>query len=163
MAVYRLILSTLSGYVRISAVPITHLRESLLTSPSASPGSQTGGCLSDLALIGQPDVVCCHIENIDQFPLSIISRLNHFTCVTTLLLPVLRLGLILPVHPQGLGTGGRLLLIRQAFPAMILSAYKDCSRSQWKTALRCFRSSHPYLYYITFFPFLQRKRKITRV
>lgn len=140
-----LILSTLSGYVRISAVPITHLRDSLFTSPSASPCSQTGGCLTALASIGQSGVVCCRKEDIDLFPLSIISRLNHFTCVTALLLPVLRLELMLPIHSQGLGTGGRLLLIRQACPAVMLSAYKDRSRSQWKTVHRCFRSSHLYL------------------
>lgn len=53
-AVYRLILSTLSGYVRTSAVPITHLREPLFTSTSASPCSQTWGCLTDLALSVSP-------------------------------------------------------------------------------------------------------------
>ena len=61
-----------------------------------------------------------------------ISRLNRFTCVTALLLPVLRLELMLPVRSQGLGTGGWLLLTRQASPAVMLSAYKDRSRSQWK-------------------------------
>lgn len=58
------------GYVRISAVPITHLRESLFTSTSASPCSQTGGCCTVLASIGRYSVVCCHIYNIDQFPLN---------------------------------------------------------------------------------------------
>ena len=67
-----------------------------------------------------------------------ISRLNRFTFVTALLLPVLRLGLMLPVHPQGLGTGGWLLLTRQASPAVMLSAYKDRSRSQWKTTCAVF-------------------------
>lgn len=75
-----------------------------------------------------------------------ISRLNRFTFVTALLLPVLRLGLMLPVHPQGLGTGGRLLLTRQAFPAVMLSAYKDRSRSHWKTASAVF-AARTYLYY----------------
>ena len=70
--------------------------------------------------------------------LIIISRLNRFTFVTALLLPVLRLGLMLPAHPQGLGTGGRLLLTRQACPAVMLSAYKDRSRSQWKTVYAVF-------------------------
>ena len=64
-----------------------------------------------------------------------ISRLNRFTFVTALLLPVLRLGLMLPVHPQGLGTGGRMLLTQQACTAVMLSAYKDRSLSQWKIAL----------------------------
>lgn len=50
-----------------------HLRESLFTSAPASPCSQTGGCLTALAFIGQPDVVCCQIKNIDQIPLN-----NHF-------------------------------------------------------------------------------------
>ena len=69
----RLTLYTLSGCNGTSAVPITHLRESLLTSASASPCSQTGGCLPDLAFIGQADVVCCQYKNIDQIPLN-----NHF-------------------------------------------------------------------------------------
>ena len=67
---HRLILSTLSGYVRISAVPITHLRESLFTSESVSPCSQTGGCLTDLAFIGQWGIVCYQKDGIDQFPLN---------------------------------------------------------------------------------------------
>lgn len=65
----RLISYTLSGCNGTSAVPITHLRESLLTSASASPCSQTGGCLTALAFIGQSDVVCCQKQNIDQIPL----------------------------------------------------------------------------------------------
>ena len=69
----RLTLYTLSGCNGTSAVPITHLRESLLTSASASPCSQTGGCLPDLASIGQIDVACCQIKNIGQIPLN-----NHF-------------------------------------------------------------------------------------
>ena len=66
----RLALYTLSGWNGTSAVPIPHLRESPLTSASASPCSQTGGCLTALAFIGQPDVVCCHKKNIDQIPLN---------------------------------------------------------------------------------------------
>ena len=66
----RLISYTLLGCNGTSAVPITHLRESLLTSASASPCSQTGGCLTSLAYIGQSDIVCCRIKNIDQIPLN---------------------------------------------------------------------------------------------
>ena len=69
----RLTSYTLSGCNGTSAVPITHLRESLLTSASASPCSQTGGCLTALFFIGQSDIVCCHNKNIDQIPLN-----NHF-------------------------------------------------------------------------------------
>ena len=58
-----------SGYVRISAVPITHLRESPSTSAPASPCSQTGGRPTVLAFCDQPNVVCCHQKNIDQIPL----------------------------------------------------------------------------------------------
>ena len=38
--------------------------------------------------------------------LILISQLNHFTFVSALLLPVLRLNLMLPFRFQGLGTGG---------------------------------------------------------
>ena len=38
--------------------------------------------------------------------LIIISQLYHFTFVSALLLPVLRLSLTLPLRLQGLGTGG---------------------------------------------------------
>lgn len=69
----RLTSYTLSGCNGTSAVPITHLRESLLTSTSASPCSQTGGCLPNLATIGQSDIACCHTKNIGQIPLN-----NHF-------------------------------------------------------------------------------------
>ena len=48
--------------------------------------------------------------------LIIISRLNHFTLVSALSLPVLRLNLMLPLRLQGLGTGGWLGLARQGFP-----------------------------------------------
>lgn len=68
--IHRLILSTLSGYVRTSAVPITHLCESLLTSSSTSPCSQTVGYHIKLAFNAWHDIVCCQYENIDQFPLN---------------------------------------------------------------------------------------------
>ncbi len=129
----RLTSYTLSGCNGTSAVPITHLRESLLTSASASPCSQTGGCLTALSFIGQSDIVCCHNKNIDQIPLNNHFQLNHFACATALLLPVLRLELALPLRSQGLGTGGWLDLTRQAFPAVMLSAYKGRSRNQRKT------------------------------
>ena len=64
-----------------------------------------------------------------------ISRLNRFTFVMALLLSVIRLRLMLLVHSQGLGTGGRMLLTQQACTAVMLSAYKDRSLSQWKIAL----------------------------
>ena len=38
--------------------------------------------------------------------LIIISQLDHFTFISALLLPVLRLSLTLPLRLQGLGTGG---------------------------------------------------------
>ena len=50
--------------------------------------------------------------------LIIISQLHHFTFVSALLLPVLRLNLTLPLRLQGLGTGGWLDLTRQDFPAI---------------------------------------------
>ena len=73
----RLTSYTLPGCNGTSAVPITHLRESLLTSASASPCSQTGGCLSNLATIGQSDIACCHTKNIGQIPLN-----NHFPALS---------------------------------------------------------------------------------
>ena len=140
-----MILSTLLGYVRTSAVPINHLRESLSTSSSASPCSQIGGALMSSPLM-DISVLSAAKHTASTSSLCImISRLNRFTFVTALLLPVIRLGLMLPVHPQGLGTEGRPLLTRQACPAVILSAYKDRSHSQWKNSLRCFRSSHMFL------------------
>ena len=103
---------------------VKHLRESLLTSPSASPCSLTGGCHAVLAFIGHRSVVCCHQKNIDLSPLFIISRLNCFTFVTALLLPILRLELMLPLYSQGLGTGGWLPLTRQAYPAVFYQLTK---------------------------------------
>ena len=114
---------------------VKHLRESLLTSASASPCSQTGGCRTALAFCGQHGVVCCHHENIDQIPLN-----NYFPaqslhlrygsaapCPTlrahvTTSLPRTRYGRLATPYPTGL-------------PCCVLPAYKDCSRSQWKTAL----------------------------
>jgi len=75
-----------------------------------------------------------------------------------LLLPVLRLGLMLPAHPQGLGMGRRLLLTRQDCPAVILSAYKDCSRSQWKTAYDVFTAHTIFPYFTIFSLFMQLLR-----
>ena len=87
------------GNDRISAVPITYLS-------SASPSSQTGGCRHDLAIpvlavLSAVSIITSTISN-----LIIISQLNHFTFVSALLLPVLRLSLTLPLRLQGLGTGG---------------------------------------------------------
>ncbi len=86
------------GNSRISAVPITYLS-------SASPSSQTGGCRHDLA-IPVMAVLSTVIRNTSTISnLIIISQLNHFTFVSALLLPVLRLSLTLPLRLQGLGTG----------------------------------------------------------
>ena len=87
------------GNDRISAVPITYLS-------SASPSSQTGGCHHNLAIpvtavLSAVDKNTSTISN-----LILISQLNHFTFVSALLLPVLRLSLALPLRLQGLGTGG---------------------------------------------------------
>ena len=57
---------------------------------------------------------------------------------------------MLPVHPQGLGTGGRLLLTRQTYPAVMLSAYKDRSHGQWKTAFAVFAARTIPLFYHIF-------------
>ena len=87
------------GNVRISAVPISYLS-------STSPSSQTGGCHYNLA-IPVITVLSAVIESTSTISnLIIISQLNHFTFVSALLLPVLRLNLMLPFRLQGLGTGG---------------------------------------------------------
>ena len=110
------------GNDRISAVPITYLS-------SASPSSQTGGCRHDLALpvIAVLSAVTSNTSTISN--LIIISQLNHFTFVSALLLPVLRLSLTLPLRLQGLGTGGWLDLTWQDFPAVSLSAYQGLQSS----------------------------------
>lgn len=89
------------GNDRTSAVPITYLS-------SASPSYQTGGCRHDLALpvIAVLSAVTSNTSTISNLIIIIISQLNHFTFVSALLLPVLRLSLTLPLRLQGLGTGG---------------------------------------------------------
>ena len=102
---------TPKGDGRTSAVPITYLS-------STSPSSQTGGCSYILTIpaIGMLPAVNVNTSAISN--LIIISQLYHFTFVSALLLPVLRLNLMLPLWFQGLGTGGWLDLTRQAFPAI---------------------------------------------
>ena len=102
---------TPKGDDRISAVPITYLS-------STSPSSQTGGRshILTIAAIGMLSAVLSRTSTISN--LILISRLNHFTFVSALLLPVLRLSLMLPLQLQGLGTGGWLDLTRQDFPAI---------------------------------------------
>ena len=87
------------GNGRISAVPITYLS-------STSPSSQTRGCRHILtkSVITVLSAVKRNTSTISN--LIIISQLNHFTFVSALLLPVLRLNLTLPFRFQGLGTGG---------------------------------------------------------
>lgn len=88
--------------------------------------------------LGQHSVVCCQQENIDQIPLN-----NYFPaqslhlrygsaapCPTlranvTTSLPRTRYGRLAIPYPTGL-------------PCCVLPAYKDCSRSQWKTAFAVF-------------------------
>ena len=87
------------GDNRTSAVTITYLS-------STSPSSPTGGChynltISVIIVLSAVKVNTSTISN-----LIIISQLNHFTFVSALLLPVLRLNLTLPLRFQGLGTGG---------------------------------------------------------
>ena len=87
------------GDNRISAVLITYLS-------STSPSSQTGGCQYSLT---NSDILVLPTVNKNTSTISnliIISLLNHFTFVSALLLPVLRLSLSLPFRLQGLGTGG---------------------------------------------------------
>ena len=73
---------------------------------STSPSSQTGGCHCKLALSLVMVLSAVTISTSTISNLIIISQLNHFTFVSALLLPVLRLNLMLPLQFQGLGTGG---------------------------------------------------------
>ena len=85
---------------------------------STSPSSQTGGCFCSLAIAVTEILSAMNINISTISNLIIISQLNHFTFVSALLLPVLRLNLTLPLRLQGLGTGGWLNLTRQDFPAI---------------------------------------------
>ena len=99
------------GDNRTSAVPITYLS-------STSPSSLTGGCHHSLALTVTTILSAVNKNTSTISNLIIISQLNHFTFVSALLLPVLRLNLTLPFWLQGLGTGSWLNLTRQDFPAI---------------------------------------------
>ena len=77
---------------------------------SASPGSQTGGRFCFLAITATEMLSAVNKNTSTVSNLIIISQLNHFTFVSALLLPVLRLNLTLPLRLQGLGTGGWLNL-----------------------------------------------------
>lgn len=121
---------------------VKHLRDSLLTSPSASPCPQTGGCRTAPAISVSTLLSAISKKTSTNSHCIIISRLNHFTCVTALLLPVLRLELMLPLRSQGLGTGGWLLLTRQACPAVFYQLAKTARAVNGKQRLRCFLSSH---------------------
>ena len=91
------------GNGRISAVPITYLS-------SASPSSQTGGCRHVLAIPVMTVLSAVNKNTSTMSNLIIISQLDHFTFISALLLPVLRLSLTLPLRLQGLSTGGWLVL-----------------------------------------------------
>lgn len=137
----RLILSTLSGYVRISAVPITHLRESLSTSSSASPCSQTGG-LDVLTFNRHFGVVCCYVYGIDQFPLNsdFAAQSLHFRygfaapfpplrAYVTSSFPRTRYGRTAAPYPAGL------------FCYDVISLQRALAQSV-ENSLCCFQSSH---------------------
>ncbi len=85
---------------------------------STLPSSQTGGCLCYLAISATKMLSAVDINTSTISNLIIISQLNHFTFVSALLLPVLRLNLTLPLRLQGLGTGSWLNLTRQDSPAI---------------------------------------------
>ena len=74
------------------------------------PSSQTGGCFCSLAIAVTEILSAMNINISTISNLIIISQLNHFTFVSALLLPVLRLNLTLPLRLQGFGTGGWLNL-----------------------------------------------------
>ena len=115
------------GNNRTSAVPITYLS-------STSPSSLTGGCHHNLALTVTTILSAVNKNTSTISNLIIISQLNHFTFVSALLLPVLRLNLMLPLWFQGLGTGDWLGLTRRSFSAILKSAYKCSISSKWKSS-----------------------------
>ena len=130
------------GYVRISAVPITHLRESLFTSASASPCSQTGGCLTELASFAQPDVVCCHKDNIDQFPLNnyFPAQSLHFRYGSAAPCPTLRA--YVTSSPPRTRYGRTATPYPTGLPCCdIISLQRPLAQSV-ENSFRCFRSSH---------------------
>ena len=92
---------------------------------STSPSSQTGGCFCFLAIAVTEMLSAVNISTSTISNLIIISQLNHFTFVSALLLPVLRLNLTLPFRLQGLGTGGWLRPYPTGFSCYIQSAYKS--------------------------------------
>ena len=99
---------------------------------STSPSSQTGGRFCFLAITVTEMLSAVGESTSTISNLIIISQLNHFTFVSALLLPVLRLNLTLPLRLQGLGTGGWLNLTRQDSPAIynqLTKASRDLLRS----------------------------------
>ena len=85
---------------------------------STSPSSQTGGCFCSLAIAVTEMLSAVNMNTSTISNLIIISQLNHFTFVSALLLPILRLNLTLPFRLQGLGTGDWLNLTRQDSPVI---------------------------------------------
>ena len=81
------------GDNRTSAVPITYLS-------STSPSSLIGGCHHNLALTVTMILSAVNKNTSTISNLIIISKLNHFTFVSALLLPVLRLNLTLSLRLQ---------------------------------------------------------------
>ena len=113
------------GNDRISAVPITYLS-------SASPSSQTGGCHHNLAIPVTAVLSAVKNNTSTISNLILISQLNHFTFVSALLLPVLRLNLVLPLRLQGLGTGRLVRPYPGGFPTVfyqLTKALQDSFRS----------------------------------
>ena len=65
---------------------------------STSPSSQTGGCFCTLAIAVTEILSAVNINTSTISDLIIISQLNHFTFVSALLFPILRLNLALPLQ-----------------------------------------------------------------
>ena len=84
---------------RTSAIPIIYLS-------STSPSSLTGGCHYNLTITIITVLSAVNKSTSTISNLIIISQLNHFSFVSDLLLPVLRLNLMLPLRFQELGTSG---------------------------------------------------------
>ena len=107
----------LRGDSRTSAVPINYLS-------STSPSSQTGGRLiiltnTNCQILSATKKNASTISN-----LILISQLYHFTFVSALLLPVLRLNLVLPLRLQGLGTRRLVRPYPDGFPTIFYQLTK---------------------------------------
>ena len=135
----------LRGNNRTSAVPINYLS-------STSPSSLTGGCLITLTIAIYQMLPATKKNASTISNLILISQLYHFTFVSALLLPVLRLSLSLPFRLQGLGTRRLVRPYLGGFPTIfyqLTKALQNCFCSLGKISYADFAARTLLLKYIT--------------